>query len=373
MVFWCKRSFFCNGKSKQGNGEFERRLLWTGHDSLDTGFCRRPGRTHFFIVNKWFMKGKLLLIIGMICCFCSCHKKDDLSPQQGGGNKGYGLSGFLVFDWATEGILKIDLKTGKQSTVLASDVSRYGWDISLDGKKILQSTEDPDDIDANIYTYSNISDGTIVSQFKYYPYGSTDITNGYLSADETMIAIQPDFDYGIIILDMKGKELNNLTGFNGQSFGYGTEIAWMPDNSLLFTQGNSIYRTNPGFTKATLVKTLNFQSWGDISVSPDGNKIAFYGGNHIWMMNGDGSNLVQVTTSDSQEKTSAFSPDGKYLLVGTDWHVTGPFGSIWNLAIIPADGKQYNVNEGEDKNVISIKSSEGSDQTQACDGFMYWR
>jgi Tol biopolymer transport system component len=318
------------------------------------------------------MSKKLVTAIFIFFCLCSCSKKDDPSPQPGGG-KGYGVSGSVMFNWATEGILKIDLATGVRSTVLPENTSRYGWDISRDGKKILQSTEDPDDLDANIYTYSDISSGAIVSQFKYYPDGTTDITNGYLSPDETMVAIQPDFDYGIVILDMHGKELYNLTGFAGQKFGHSTQIVWMPDNSLLFTIDQSIYRTNTDFTKATLIKTLNFESWGDLSVSPDGKKIAFDGGNHIWMMNSDGSNLVQVTDSDDQEKNSAFSPDGKYLLVGTDWHVTGPFGSIWYLAIIPADGQKYNVNKEADKRVIFIKDSESSNGGQACDGYMYWR
>jgi len=311
------------------------------------------------------------IVAGLSCWLMACSKKDDPAPHPGGDN-GYDIPGAIIFDWATEGILKIDLETGTRSTVLPDNTARYGWDISRDGKKILQSTEDPDDLDANIYTYSNISDGTVVTQFKYYPAGSTDITNGYLSPDETMIAVQPDFDNGIVILDMHGKILYNLTGFGGKQFGHGTQIAWLPDNSLLFTIDKSIYRTNTDFTKATLIKTLNFESWGDMSVSFDGKKIAFDGGNHIWMMNSDGTGLVQVTSSDSQEKVSAFSPDGKYLLIGTDWHVTGPFGSLWYLAIIPADGKECNVNKGADKNVIFIKDTKDGGG-QACSGYMCWR
>jgi hypothetical protein len=37
----------------------------------------------------------------------------------------------------------------------------------------------------------------------------------------------------------------------------------MPDNTLLFRQDNNLYRTNKEFTKATLVKTFNFDDWND--------------------------------------------------------------------------------------------------------------
>lgn len=316
------------------------------------------------------MKRFLIAAIWMAFIISSCGKKDTVTPGQGG--SGYGITGNIMFDWATEGILKIDLKTGKGSTVLPSNTSRYGWDVSRDGKKMLQSMEDPDDLDANLYTYVNISTGTVIAQFEYYPTNG-DLTNGFISADETMVAIEPTFDDGIVIVNLKGKVLFNLTGFAGHDFDNNTEIAWMPDNTLLFTLGNSIYRTNMDYTKATLVKALDFQSWGDITVSPDGGKIALDGGNHIWMMNSDGSNLAQVTESDDIEKTSVFSPDGKHLMIGLNWHETGPFGSMWYLAIIPADGQKYNVNEGVDKRVISIKDSQSSHGGQACDGYMFWR
>lgn len=311
---------------------------------------------------------QLSTMLAIAICLYACSK--DKGPSPDPGKQGYGLNGTLIYNWATEGILKTALKTGVRSTVLPENTGRYGWDVSRDGTKILQSTEAPDDLDANLYTYSDIASGTVVSQFKYYPENG-DLTNGFISPDQSMIAIDPTFDDGIIIVNMKGKVLYNLTGYGGKKFGYGTQIAWMPDNSLLFTLGQSIYRTNTDFTKATLIKTLSFESWGDLAVSFDGQKIAFDGGNHIWTMMSDGSQLTQVTTSDSQEKVSAFSPDGQYLLIGTDYQVTGPFGSMWYLAIIPADGKQYNVNKGADTHVIPIQDPDQGGQ--ACDGFMYWR
>lgn len=56
--------------------------------------------------------------------------------------------------------------------------------------------------------------------------------------------------------------------------------------------------------------------------------MAFAANNHIWMMNADGSHLVQVTTSDKVEAIPEFSPDGKWLVLGSDYRATGSFGHI---------------------------------------------
>src|SRR5699024_7915825 len=100
-------------------------------------------------------------------------------------------------------------------------------------------------------------------------------------------------------------------------------------------------------------------------------KIAFNGGNHIWMMNSDGSHLSQVTASSSVEKKSTFSPTGDYLLIGRDWHKTGPFGALWYLAIIPADGQKYNVDKGVDDRVIVLEDDHK--KGQAASKLMVWR
>jgi hypothetical protein len=146
----------------------------------------------------------------------------------------------------------------------------------------------------------------------------------------------------------------------------------MPDNTFLFSLDKSIYRTNKEFTKATLVTTPNFDDWGDFSASPDGTKIALRGGNHLWMMNADGSNLTQITESNDKEVSPVFSPDSKYLLIGYDYTITGQWGRYWYMAIIPADFGKYNVEKGADKRVIPFIPKDKT-RAEPSDGPMLWR
>jgi WD40 repeat protein len=254
---------------------------------------------------------------------------------------------------------------------MPENTSLHNYYISNDGKTMLTSADAPGtDYDANLYTLTNLSDGTIVYQFKYYP-KEGDYTYPKLSLDGgSMIAVPPTFDDGIVIMDTKGKILHNLTSFNGKKFN--NMVVWMPDNTILFSTSDGLFRTNAAFTQGTLVKQFTFADWSDVSASPDGTKIALKGGNHIWMMNADGSNLMQVTTSDEVEAIPVFSPDNKYLVVGTNYRESIAASHLWDLAIIPADGKQYNVNPKADKNVIPVVPK-GKTIVLSGDGPMYWR
>lgn len=316
-----------------------------------------------------------LVLLGLFI-FTAC-KKDNNGPNDPNNpdnpnnpnNPGQQFPGEIIYDWATEGLLKINLQSHVKSTVLPDDTRRNGVDISQDGKRMIVSSDAPDNYDANLYTFKNVSDGAIISQFEYYPTdGGYTIPN--LSYDETLIAINPTYDDGIVILNMKGQVLHHLASFQGKKIE--GSIAWMPDNTILFKMDKTLYRTNAAFTQANAVKTLNYDSWGGFAPSPDGTKIALTIGNHAWMMNADGTNLVQVTTSDFEEAYPTFSPDSKYLLLGREYQTTGPFGHIWYMVIIPADGKQYNVNEGADDRVIPV-IEKGENRAAACGGLMLWR
>lgn len=301
--------------------------------------------------------------------FGACSKKgDNPAPGGGGGYTNLGAGG-IYYDWANDGVVKFDLKSATVNTFLQSSTSRNSWDISRDGTIVLQSTDNPDDYDSELYTLTNLKDGTIIGKFVRQS-GYANATFPTLSPDATLIAVPPTYNDGLMILDLKGNILHNLVSFQGKK--PDKTLAWMPDNTILFSIGNNLYRTNKAFSQASLVKSFAFNEWRDLSVSPDGSRVALAASNHIWMMNADGSNLIQVTTSSDVEVQPVFSPDGKYLVLGRDYHVTGPFGHIWYLVIIPADGKLYNVDKGADRNAIQL-IQKGSETPEACDGGLIWR
>jgi len=317
------------------------------------------------------------IVLAALILLASCSKKGDggNSGGNGGGTTGSGTgtttgAGAIFVDWATDGIQKINLSTGVKSTVMPENTSLHSYYISNDGKSMLTSADAPGtDYDANLYTLTNLSDGTIITQFKFYPEDG-DYTSATLSPDGKLIATEPNYDNGIVIMDLKGNILHNLTSFNGKKFNY--MVVWMPDNTLLFSTSDGLFRTNAAFTQGVLVKQFTFAEWNDIAASPDGTKIALKGGNHIWMMNADGSGLAQVTTSTQVEAYPVFSPGGKYLLIGTNYRQAGAFAWLWDLAIIPADGKTYNVEPGADKNVVQV-IPKGTTQVQSGSGGMFWR
>lgn len=317
------------------------------------------------------MKGKLFISLCIIYAIAlgSCSKSkdgnpDNSVPQNLGG-------GAIYFEWADEGILKFNLATSTVSTTRQDDVSRNGWDISLDGTQYLDAMDKSGGgYDTEIFTLTNLSNGTVISQFEKES-GYANHSFPKLSHDTKLIAVPPTLDNGLMILNLQGTVLHHITAFQGQDIDEGN-VNWMPDNSVVFSTGKKICRSNQEFTQVSVIKELPFAEWNDLSISADGSKMAFAANNHIWMMNADGSNLVQVTTSDEVEAAPEFSPDGKWLVLGSNYHSTGPFGHIWYLVIVPADGKQYNVNEGADKGVIPL-TRKGETRPEASSGGLAWR
>src|SRR5690242_17103910 len=91
--------------------------------------------------------------------------------------------GILYYDWATEGVKKLDLQTGVKATFLPYDTRRNGWDVSRDNTWLIESRDDPNDYDNEVYTITNVKDDTIVSQFKKLS-GYANLTDSLLSFDK---------------------------------------------------------------------------------------------------------------------------------------------------------------------------------------------
>lgn len=314
----------------------------------------------------------MLLCVAGSVVFNSC-KKDNGNPGGDGNTGKYNKVGgrYIYYEWATEGILKFDLTTATVSTLKQDNVSRNGWDISTDGAQYIQAEDKQGGFyDTEIFTLTNIANSNVIAQFEKES-GYANASFPKLSRNAQLIATSPTLDNGLMVMNLQGKLLHHIKKFQNQDIDRGN-VNWMPDNSVVFSIGKKICRTNPEFTQASVIKELPFDEWKDLSVSNDGSKMAFAANNHIWMMNADGSNMVQVTNSNQVEVIPEFSPDGNWLILGTDYRATGPFGHIWNLVIIPADGKQYNTNEGADNNVIPL-IRKGEDRPEACSGTVLWR
>lgn len=322
------------------------------------------------------MKSFILLSLASILFFLqSCSKDHDPSDSPGKGSWGMGR---IYYTSPTEGVRYLDLATQTKGLLLPDNYDRHDWDVSMDGKKTVTSSNTGDtDWDANLFTISNVSDGQITQQFRYYT-TEGDYASPKFSPNGSKIGVVPTYHDGIVIMNLKGQVEKHLLSYGGQKINQNI-MAWMPDNTLLFMVGNKLYRTNTAYTSASLITEINLSKWGAPQPSPDGSHIAYASGNHIWMMNADGSNKKQITQSTDEETYPTFSPDGKYLLIGTRFiESTGNPGSgvfsdgVWALAIIPADGQQYNVDEGADKRVVQLRLRD-KERNEICNGSMVWR
>lgn len=275
----------------------------------------------------------------IVVLFVSCSKDDgpeSIIPSN--------LKGKIYFDWADEGTLSIDTETGVKATFLTSDSKRNGWDISRDKEWILTASKTSIWSDDITFVISKMSTGEIVNQFDYTPLnGGSGFHSGVLSPDKTLIAIAPTFEAGWVLLRTDGSLLGHIDAIDGEKPQRGSAIVWLPGNSLLLTHKSSIILLDPPYTSGKLVKEMNYEDWGDVTVNAAGTKIALAANKHIYLMDVDGNNFVQVTESNDREVLPEFSPDGNYLVVGTDYTPSGTFSAIWRLKIIPADGNKYNV------------------------------
>jgi WD40-like Beta Propeller Repeat len=147
---------------------------------------------------------------------------------------------------------------------------------------------------------------------------------------------------GVYIFDTSGNQIGYYKATKGAS----NSVCWTPDNRLLFTD-DGFYLTNPGNLKnSSRISTITS---ANVSISPAGDKIAFASLGHIWMMGIKGDNAVQVTTGDNVELQPRWSPNGKHIVLQSYVKGTNAVGgiasvtSLYYLAAIPADGKQYTL------------------------------
>ncbi|SOD20197.1 hypothetical protein [Pedobacter xixiisoli] len=319
------------------------------------------------------MKKALFFALAFTFLFSSCSKDD-------GGNNSNGfpsdLTGTIYYKWATEGIIKVSLPSATGGSFISDDTKVNSYDVSRDGQLRLiavnASTVGNDNVQ---FTLSNNATGSVVNQFIYQSPARNRFCKGQLSPDKTLILVESnDKDDGITILKANGEFVLRIDGLGGVPFDIHDMKMWLPNNELLLTHGNNILRIPPPYTSASLIKQMDYADWGHLTVNHQGTKLAMYIANHIHTMDIDGNNLKQVTTSNSKEARPVFSPDSKYLMIGSNYRQSSVMGHSWDMKIIPNDGEQYNVDPfaANSPRVISVVLS-GQEKIVSGSGQVIWK
>ncbi len=311
------------------------------------------------------------LVMALLFIGASCSKMGE-----GTGRYPADLTGTIYYDWASDGILNIRLPSGQGGAFLEYNTKLNSFDVSRDGKYRLiamdESTLGKYDIR---FSLSDLKTGKTEEEFIYNSPAGNRYCNGYLSPDNSLILITSnDKKDGITVVKRNGEFVTRLEGINGESFDFNETRLWLPNNELLLTLGKYIIRLAPPYTSGKLVKEMNYADWGDLAVNHAGTQLAFRIDQHLYTMDMNGQNVTQVTTSNFTEAKPVFSPDGKYLLVGSHYRPSGAFGYTWRLKIIPNDGKSYNVdpNEPNSPGVIPVIWN-GKDDMEWAGGEMIWK
>lgn len=283
----------------------------------------------------------------------ACSKSGDSPAPDGGGFPDNKAPGSIFIKQGAEGITKFDLSSGVVSSIVPNWYNGSGWDISWDATKGVKQV-DKTSYDTR-YVIFNTQDGSTINEILYEP---NDNHGGLpaISADGKLLALRPVLDDGLVILDMNGKVLRNISGYGAShEFEYLDPVCWEAGGTILFKKDGGLWHTSTDFNRATKVRDIPFDDWkGHATASPDGKKIAVSAGNHIWLMNADGTDFHQVTESDQKEVAPCFSPDSKYIAMKANSRAgePGEGTTAFHLCIIPADGKVYKVWPGEDDRVI---------------------
>lgn len=312
---------------------------------------------------------KAIVFSWTIILFISCSKDNDneITPAPNA------LAGHIIYEYTSD-VKIIDLSKFTEDIFFTFNAySTNSWELSKDGKLRLISERVSGTLRETKFRLVNVADGTIIKEFIYVPLvGTNQKYAGKLSYDDSLILLNPDFDNGLVIMDTNGEVKHRLDGINDEALTLGDYAYWLPGNSILIAfKDKYLLRSDPPYTTLSLVKEMNYEQWGSLSVSMDGQKISLRIGNHMYLMNVDGSNLTQVTESSGTENLAEFSPDDRHLLIGANYvHAPNSGLTNWRLKIIPADGKLYNMDESPE--VIPVVLANDDSPVKA-GGPTFWR
>jgi len=198
-------------------------------------------------------------------------------------------------------------------------------ELSGDAKKVAYFADGPEEFETGLFVVNNDGSGrTVVSPYGYY-YSWAPHPTKLLYSDDTNGHI---YYYSV-------ETNSNVELSTGPC--YKTPI-WSPSLGEIAYVSNSILTTMDA--DGTNIKPIA-SATGDLSYSPDGNKIVYKYNNDIWLINLQNSTTVQLTTDngDTWERNPVFSPDATKIAYTTC--VTSPFQ--WKLWTMNADGSDKQV------------------------------
>ena len=311
----------------------------------------------------------LLLLMGFCLSNSGCSKNENSSVQP----QEQELNGTLLYD-SGEHTYKLDLHTSERSIYFNQNTySLNGWDVSWDGNIRLETMHVTGEFDKVKFKLINPETHSVLKEFVYENINGEDrAISGLLSPDKSLILIQPDFDHGIVILDTEGNVKHHLPTINNTKLTLGDEVIWLPNNTILFTFEKFILKSVPPYTSISPVKEIDNSDWGNMHANADGSTISLRIDKHIYLMNMVGTELVQVTESDRQEREAVFFPDGGYLLVAADYYPGTFHSGTWDLNIIPTDGKLYKVGNNPGDGVFVVRRK-GGENIEKARNWMLWR
>lgn len=262
---------------------------------------------------------KNLLPIFLLVGAVSCH-----SINQTSNRKIEALKEQIMFTSRRDGNFEVYLINGDTTNVerlTNNEATDYGINWSPDGKYILFYS----DRSGNEEVWRMNSDGSFPINLTNAP--SSERAASY-SPDAKTIVFTSDRDNktkDLYLMDPDGSNVRRLT-YNRV---YCESPEWTKDGKqIVFTMvvqkdstdenfdGEIFIMNADGSTQLRLTHREGFDSGADIS--PDGNRIAFYGkskaGNYdIFIMNLDGSNVTNLTDDSIEDYSPSWSPDGNWI------------------------------------------------------------
>ncbi|WP_293884707.1 MULTISPECIES: hypothetical protein [unclassified Sphingobacterium] len=300
-----------------------------------------------------------------------CSKDSDTGQPDGG----IALSGNLFFQ-NYDGHTSITLPA-MEKTIWKKNSTWYNWDMTLDRHILeMQSGINDGKADHVKFTYRRFDNQTPIHQFYYRPIkGGSIYVSANLSPDKSLFCIAPTFEEGFVVLDSRdGKLIKHLENINNERISRNTPFCWLPDNSLIIRWKNSLVRFPAPYTEGEVIREFPTEDFYHITANSQGSKIAMIYEKHVWVFDLKTKEFYQVTASNSQEASPAFSPDGRFVAISTGVKVIGVPGGVPSyqgyMKIVPVDGRTYSV-DTDGNGVIPIIAA-GKRSAEALNGPVVW-